>query len=614
MLIEKLLLADGYQVPYWTSYNLNPPPRPVTANAEISVASSFPFAPVTPDQRKHLDHQTPSERLNVSIDDCSSQEKDKQWHIVSSSSGENENTPNEFSQVIVDAASTAISTPLKEANVFNEIEEHVLDLNKTPDLKTPKKRKHRPKVVREGKPKKVPKSAPPKTEVPNGTPSGKRKYVRKKNIKTVENQKDVVLNEVRSSAAESSPKSCRRALNFDLESSNADASQNMRDGHQAVSRQEDKRPFNLNADAEDKETFTVIDSMSRTSSCQMEQSRQHKEFIEKNQQTTSTFSLFRSNGQMSSQLKSLTEQRKDHTFARNLNMRNAAPGQSSLTNEYILVPEHNRREELCQGVFQADLYRQPSTQLVMKDMANWNENRGFKRSHCQTVQEIHAHNQNMTIPPFSSLGNSCLKNKNGDSSNIGTSASGTQKRLNTGYGLHVNISSIHSPASASVYNPGQVGGDQVRMYANSGSPELNCRLLNSGFERDKTSKKLNCSVNGTPRTPITGKQNYQKQQATITLHAHRGQMTEHVYRYEASTSDSQQAIVGYNPHMSTSKQMLEPAPLKQGSGRPEKMPLQQHNYALQSYKPTPKKTRGTNLERQLWAPFRNTSMFLFPII
>lgn len=586
-----MLLADGYHVPCWTSYNLNSPPRKVIANAELSVASSYPSAPVTPDQRKHLDHQIPSEGLNVLIDECSSQEKDKQWHVVSSSSGENENTFNEFSQVIVDATSAAISTPQKETNVFNEIEEHGLDLNKTPNQKTPKKRKHRPKVVKEGKPKKAPKSAPPKIEVPNGTPSGKRKYVRKKNIKTIESQQDVV-NEVRSAAVESSPKSCRRALNFDLESSTGDASQNMRDGHQAVRHQENRRSFNLNVDAD--KDCTVIDSMSRTSSFQMEKSRQQKESIEKNQQMASTFSLLHSNGRMPSQLESLTEQRKDHTFARNLNNRNAAPGQSSLVNGYIQVPGHARSEQISHDVFQADLYRQP-TQLVMKDTANWNENRGLKRSHCHTVQRIHPHNQNVMIPPLLSPGNSCVEKKNGESSIIGTMTSGTQKRLNTGNGLYANISSMHPPIGASFYSPRQLEGDQVRMYANSGSSELNSRILNSGFERDKTSKKLDCLVNGTPRTPITGKQNYQKQQTSTTLHAHRGQMTEHVYRYEASTSDSQQAIVGFNPHMSTSKQMLKPAPLKQGSGRAEKMHLQQHNYALQSYKQTPKKARGTYL-------------------
>ncbi|KAL8090302.1 transcriptional activator DEMETER-like isoform X2 [Apium graveolens] len=580
---------NGYHVPYRTSYNLNSPPRQVIANAELSVASSFPFTPVTPDQRKQLDHQhqIPSERLNVLIDECSSQEKDKQWHVVSSSSGENENTFNEFSQVIVDATSAAISTPQKETNVFNEIEEHGLDLNKTPNQKTPRKRKHRPKVVREGKPKKAPKSAPPKTEVPNGTPSGKRKYVRKKNIKTVESQQDVV-NEARSATVESSLKSCRRALNFDLESSTGDASQNMRDGLQAVRPQENKRLFNLNVDAD--KDCTVIDSVSRTSSFEMEQTRQQKEYIEKNQQMARTISLLHSNSQMPSQHESLTEQRQDHTFARNLNMRNAAPGQSSLINGYIQMPGHARREQISQDVFQADLYRQP-TQLVMKDTANWNENRGFKRSHSHTVQEIHPHNRNAMIPPLLSLENSCVKIKNGDSSIIGTMTSGTQKRLNTGNGLYANISSMHPPTGASV-SPRQLEGDQVRMYANSGSSELNSRILISGSGRDKTSKKLDCLVNGTPRTPVAGKQIYQKQQASITLHAHRGQTKEHVYRYEASTSDSQQAIVGYKPHMSTSKQMLKPSPLKQGSGRAENMHLQQHNYALQRYKPTPKKARG----------------------
>ncbi|KAL1827985.1 transcriptional activator DEMETER [Daucus carota subsp. sativus] len=591
---QRLLLQmhnNGYHEAYQTNYNQNSPPRPGIANAELSVASSFPFAPVTPDQRKQLDHQTPSTRLNVSIDECSSQEKDKQWHAVSSSSGENENTTNEFSQVIVDAASAAISTPLKEANILNEIEEHGLDLNKTPDQKTPKKRKHRPKVVREGKPKKVPKSAPPKTEVSNGTPSGKRKYVRKKNIKTVESQKDVV-NEVRSSAFEPISKSCRRALNFDLESSTGDASQKMLDSHQVGRYQENKKPFNLNVDAEDKETCTVIDSMSRTSSFQMEQSRQQKELIEKNQQTASTFGLFHSNGQMPSQLRPLAEQRKDHNFARNLNMRNAAPGQSGLKNGYIQVPEQSQREEISQDAFQADVYRQPSTQLVMTDMASWNENRGCKRSHCYTVQEMHPHNQNLMIPPFLSLGNSGLKNINGNTSNIGTVTSGTQKRLNTSNGLHVNISSMQSPTNSSLYRPGQVERDQVRMYVNSGSSEINCRSLNSGFESDKSFKKLDGLVNGTPRTPVTGQQIYQKQQASIPLHAPGARTTEHVYQYNVSTSDSQQAIVGYNPHMSTSKQILKPSPLKQGSGRAEKMLLQEHNQAKKAYKPTPQKARS----------------------
>ncbi|RZR86042.1 hypothetical protein BHM03_00013166 [Ensete ventricosum] len=69
-----------------------------------------------------------------------------------------------------------IDRPLN-AEAQGNIENNSIDLNKTPRQK-PKRKKHRPKVIREGKPKRTPKPATPKPL----NPSGKRKYVRRNKV------------------------------------------------------------------------------------------------------------------------------------------------------------------------------------------------------------------------------------------------------------------------------------------------------------------------------------------------------------------------------------------------------------------------------------------------
>ncbi|XP_073006839.1 protein ROS1A-like isoform X1 [Typha latifolia] len=96
-----------------------------------------------------------------------------------------------------------------------------IDLNKTPQQK-PKRKKHRPKVIKEGKPAKTPKPRTPKPVTPKPAinkeekPTGKRKYVRKKKDQnsTVE---PPVSGEVADSCSGSGIKSVRRCLNFDNE-------------------------------------------------------------------------------------------------------------------------------------------------------------------------------------------------------------------------------------------------------------------------------------------------------------------------------------------------------------------------------------------------------------
>lgn len=615
-------LTDGFPIPCWPNYNLNSPPRP-ELDAVLSVTSSFNFAPVTPDQAKQLEHQRLSERLNVSLDESSSQEKDKQWNVVTSTSGEIENQSNELSQIIVDSACAVISTPLKETNVSYEEGEQGIDLNKTPEQKTPKRRKHRPKVVIEGKPKRVRKAATPKTNVSNDNPSGKRKYVRKKGLKTPESQQENV-NESTLRTAESSQKSCRRALNFGLETISRDASHDRTDSHQAGRHAENKRPFNLNLNSDETEICTGINSISGTSVGQIEQARLQNEYTEKNQKTVNTCNLTCSTNQMLSGYISLTEQSahaespakaKDHTLnviARNMNMRNAIAGQNSGRNGYNQVHQNTRGEEISQDVFQADslsanfhrtrqLMLQNTTQLVVKDMANSPEKRGFKRAHCHIVEQIHPHTQNLMGSPILSQGNFCVGNRNSGSSNIGTIASETRKKMNTRNGLHANISSTPSStiAARDCSREVETGGLYI-MYANNGTSQINGRLLNSCFERENTSKNLSNDVNGTSGDwcifPMATKQNFQRQQASFTAQSNREQMADRVYQSKAPTSDCQQGIKTCDPNMSTKKQTLKPVSLNQGSRRAEKVLQQQQSDALEVCQQSPLKARGTSLQ------------------
>ncbi|CAH9097255.1 unnamed protein product [Cuscuta europaea] len=192
---EKLwLCSDGFYSPYPENYDLNSCASKTIASS--SIASLFQFAPITPDKADQLESFHHSEIEIFSADKSSSS-----FHT--------------------DDQSAVISPLLKETEI---------DLNTTPELKHPtRRRKHRPKVVTETKPKRTPKSsstpkqtrrssstpkkAPKSSSSPQNntpkenTPSGKRKYTHKKTPSS----------EVTTSNADQVVKSCKRVLNFDLQ-------------------------------------------------------------------------------------------------------------------------------------------------------------------------------------------------------------------------------------------------------------------------------------------------------------------------------------------------------------------------------------------------------------
>ncbi|XP_077230322.1 DNA glycosylase/AP lyase ROS1-like isoform X2 [Tasmannia lanceolata] len=114
----------------------------------------------------------------------------------------------------VEQSSTVPSTPLKENKKSDRGEEQGIELNKTPQKK-PKRKKHRPKVVRDGKPKTTPKPVTPKQASDRENPSRKRnyvQYVRRSGPKVSATPRADV--EVVNPATTSSEKCCKRALNF----------------------------------------------------------------------------------------------------------------------------------------------------------------------------------------------------------------------------------------------------------------------------------------------------------------------------------------------------------------------------------------------------------------
>ncbi|KAJ6428842.1 hypothetical protein OIU84_020487 [Salix udensis] len=163
-------------MPCLPSHDLNSSPR-IEADAASSVTTSFKFAAVVPDQAKRLESKLtatcPSQERN------SSGESEKNDLVIFKELKTNQHNSDELSCNIADSSSAVISTPFEGEKDLARLDEQGIDLNKTPQKQPPKRRKHRPKVIVEDKPKRTPKVATTKNTDPKEKSTGKRKYVRK---------------------------------------------------------------------------------------------------------------------------------------------------------------------------------------------------------------------------------------------------------------------------------------------------------------------------------------------------------------------------------------------------------------------------------------------------
>ncbi|XVE68636.1 hypothetical protein DITRI_Ditri09bG0084800 [Diplodiscus trichospermus] len=169
----------GFPIPYKPMYNLTLSPR-----TEVDTAShfitTFQSMPAAPDQTR-MENKQISIVATSAADESSFHEKETQEKLFASNGNKVSQQNCELLQNIVDSSSAVISTPIEEKKDPERGSDQGIDLNKTPQQKPPKRRKHRPKVIVEGKPKRTPKPATAKNNS-NDNPSGKRKYVRKKGL------------------------------------------------------------------------------------------------------------------------------------------------------------------------------------------------------------------------------------------------------------------------------------------------------------------------------------------------------------------------------------------------------------------------------------------------
>ncbi|KAJ7976057.1 Transcriptional activator DEMETER-like protein [Quillaja saponaria] len=199
-------------------------------SAAYSSKSNSQIAPLTPDKGTGAGStQVPGIKI------CSDKSQESELNIVSATCIDDNKPPHiqEPSLPATDSSIAALSTEFKENHNPDKGISHSIDLNTTPQQK-PRRKKHRPKVITEGKPKRKQKPLTPKPVGSSEKPTGKRKYVRKKviNNSSTTSPTDVIGTPPTEVIGESTDpiitgptrKSCRRSLNFDIGGQSRDES------------------------------------------------------------------------------------------------------------------------------------------------------------------------------------------------------------------------------------------------------------------------------------------------------------------------------------------------------------------------------------------------------
>ncbi|XP_052199092.1 transcriptional activator DEMETER [Diospyros lotus] len=524
-----LMANGGLPVPFRPNYNLNSPQRS-EADATSSTTNSLAFTPVTPDHAKQFDNHPHSELWNFSVVESSSQEKDKLENLLTFTGIEAvANNCNELLQNIVDSSSAAISTQKENGS---EGGNSGIDLNKTPQPKTPKRRKHRPKVIVEGKPKRTPTPKTPKNTNSSANPSGKRKYVRKKGLESTETQQadatrtgsvqpsgkrkyvrkkgldaaatqQVDADQEVVPASESNAKSCRKRLNFDLEYDKMGANHGEAADLQVDVHQENPVRFNLNLDSQATER-TGIDSIAVENAVEESAEVNIQSGYTAAELPAGSYSLANSVNQTPPEILTLPERcnvsvaptaiNKLNVIARN--MRNASQCKTSNKNSQsqvhqCLQGEVNRNPS--QGNTTpinvketGNITWQTTLHMVGKDERNSNQKGGSKREYYHAFDQEAPSCQNQMASPVCQESNSY---------NFGTRFLETQKKMRTENGFHPIVSS--APYAAVVKD----GPRQIETESNNGvCVNANISLTKGGIpvsylDSDKTFEKLTNRIN-----------------------------------------------------------------------------------------------------------------------
>ncbi|KAM7267610.1 hypothetical protein ACFE04_009776 [Oxalis oulophora] len=343
--------ADGFPVPY----NLNLAPTEVYADSNVN--ASF----------QQIEVQTPSSFLNSPVTEISRQENVQQVVICTAN---NEQTCDELLHNLVDSSSAVVPNLVEEKGGSEGETDQLIDLNKTPSQKTPKRRKHRPKVIVEGKPKRVTKPVTEKERVSKQKTAGKRKYVRKKALK----ESVIEQPEITRESKNPDVKSCRRILNFDSEITG--------DELQVVGQRRNGGASNLNSELRIGRDNCIEKSLMLKSQQNVPpEGSQHPEAMYESR-------LLMSHDYIPHIQKS-----------RNIDARNANPCQNAREDSYALVRQNNEAEGIGDIIRQARKFCEnpdDGTRNLMLRNSNSTphitssprEIRGSKREHCHTFNQF----------------------------------------------------------------------------------------------------------------------------------------------------------------------------------------------------------------------------------
>ncbi|KAL9266050.1 Transcriptional activator DEMETER-like protein [Drosera capensis] len=191
-------------------YNLNSPQQ-LAAEVASGITSSAPIKPATPEQARRAENYRFSAAANVDLSPGTPQQK----RMVLSADGKTMQRCHEPAQHLVETSSTNKGAQLEDKNDSGLGANQEFDLNKTPPQKTPRRRKHRPKVVKEGKPKMGKKPMNQQQSESNNEKRVKRKYVRKNIPKATDGPAADAVKETNDATSKPAPRSCRRSLNFE---------------------------------------------------------------------------------------------------------------------------------------------------------------------------------------------------------------------------------------------------------------------------------------------------------------------------------------------------------------------------------------------------------------
>ncbi|GAB4856401.1 hypothetical protein Ancab_014320 [Ancistrocladus abbreviatus] len=188
---------------------------PVSMQNSLTNGNRSVLAPATPDHCRRLDSDLPSEGTGSHTGQNTNEQNMQQ---------ENEVAGTRFDLEVLHNKETMPGSGLSQGTASALMENHSpdkgsnngIDLNRTPQQK-PRRKKHRPKVISEDKPKQKPRN--PKPTDPKEIPRVKRKYVRKNKTNPPSTTPPAETPEAPDPNVQNHLlKSCRRSLNFELDS------------------------------------------------------------------------------------------------------------------------------------------------------------------------------------------------------------------------------------------------------------------------------------------------------------------------------------------------------------------------------------------------------------